>query len=126
MTPAEFEAEWARCAQWIDAARLHGAPQSLEQIKEGIVEGRYQFWPAVDAAVITQVVRGVRPELNIYLAGGALERLRDMLPVLELYGRSMECVSVTILGRVGWQRTFLTKEMGYKLTMVQLEKPIHG
>lgn len=111
---AAFEREWRRCSPWIEAA-LHagGDGTTLEDVYQAVVSGRMHFWPALDAAVVTQLCsRG--QELNIYLAGGSLERLREMLHSLEAFGTAMGCKIVTILGRPGWARSFLTRDAGYR------------
>mgnify|MGYP006908227837 CR=1 FL=1 len=117
MTPAEFEREWARCSHWIEAALRHGADHtSLEDVKEAIVAGHMYLWPAVDAAIVTQVVGSRRKECNLYLGGGSMATIERMIPVIEDYARSMGCEIMTVTGRRGWERTFLTKTAGYRPT----------
>lgn len=125
MSPEEFEREWERCKAWIEAA-LHrgGDMHTLDSIKEDIEEGRKEFWPVVDAAVVTQLIGPQLHEFNIYLAGGNMERLRDMLPTLEEYGKVQGCKIITIQGRVGWMRTFLVSELKYQPVAVLLGKEL--
>ncbi len=115
--------EWNRCKHWLDAA-LHrgGDTLTLDDVKARIESGQYILWPAPDSAVVTQICPG--GELNILLAGGTLERLADMLPSLEEFGRRMGCTLITILGRMGWSRSFVTRQMGYKAVAVLLGKPL--
>ena len=118
--------EWERCTPWLEAA-LHrgGDTLTLAEVKHRIAMGQYQFWPALDSAVVTQVIRGVEDEFNILLAGGNLQTLQQMLPHLERYGRDMGCSLVTVLGRRGWERTFLCREAGYRPVATLYGKRLH-
>jgi len=124
---AAFEAEWARCSGWLDAA-LHrgGDTLTLAEAKARVQEGLYQFWPGLDAAAVTQLCRGGEIlELNVLLGGGNMATLRAMLPAIEQFGRDAGCSLITVLGRLGWQRSFLTAERGYKPIAVLLGKPLN-
>jgi hypothetical protein len=108
--------EWNRLKHHIEAA-LHrgGDTLTIEDVEARIRSGQYTFWPGIDSAVVTQVIIGsTETELNILLAGGTLSELEKMMPHLENYGRDMGCSLVTVLGRLGWDRSFLTKRLGYK------------
>jgi hypothetical protein len=111
----ELVTEWARCRRWLDAA-LHrgGDTQTLDDVFARVYDGTYQFWPTPDAAVVTQIIPGRDKEFNIYLAGGSMARLEHMMPVLERYAQSQDCTIVTVLGRRGWERSFLCQKLGYK------------
>ena len=110
-----FEEQWARCAPWLEGA-LHrgGDTLTLAMVRTRIGEGQYQFWPAPAGAVVTQVIHGeTEKEFNILLAGGTLDQLEEMMPSLEAFGRAQGCVLFTVLGRRGWERTFLCQRFGY-------------
>lgn len=47
-----------------------------------------------------------------------------MLPDIEAFARTAGCRLITILGRRGWERTFLTREAGYKAVAVLLGKEL--
>lgn len=115
--PAEaFEAEWERCAPWIEAALVHShGAYGLGDVKASVEARQSRFWAGVNAAAVTQVERHPNfPTLSIWLAGGDLDELRhDMLPQMEAHGREQGCRFVTILGRPGWARAINYQPMYY-------------
>ncbi len=116
--------EWLRCKGWIEAA-LHrgGDTLTIEDVEERLASGQYVFWPALDSAMVTQVCKGrLENELNILLAGGRMGTLEAMLPSVEKFGRDMGCSLITVLGRKGWERSFVTQRAGYKTIAVLLGK----
>lgn len=109
-----FEQEWARCAPWIEAA-LHrgGDTLTLDEVKARVLRLEMQFWPAPEGAVISQVIPPGQ-EFNILLAGGTMEQLEAMMPSLEQFAGNIGCTLITVLGRRGWERSFLTQRFAYK------------
>lgn len=121
----DFEAQWDRCADWLQAALNAGQELlTLDDVKQRVCSGQYQFWPAQDSAAITQVIDG--HELNIPLAGGKMETLRDAISVIEEFGVRMGCSKMTVVGRLGWARSFLTKEAGFEPVAMVFCKRIGG
>jgi len=122
----EFESEWERCKPWLDAA-LHrgGDTLTIDEVKSRVLSEQYQVWFALDSAAVTQVIRGTTDEFNILLAGGTMDTLEAMLPYMEQYGRDMGCSLVTVLGRRGWERTFLCREAGYTPVATLYGKRLH-
>lgn len=110
-----FVKEWDRCAPWLDAA-LHrgGDTLTLNDVFDRVQRGLYHFWPAEDAAAVTQIIPGKRTEFNVLLGGGNMDTLKPMLEEMERFARAAGCVLMTILGRRGWERTFVTREAGFK------------
>lgn len=125
MTAEEFEYEWERCQGWIIQA-LHegGDPLTIDDVRMQIENGEMEFWPAADSAIVTQLVGPARRDLSIFLAGGSLDTLKNMLPTLEDFARHMGCTKVSIQGRLGWSRSFLTTEAGYKAIAIVLGKEL--
>lgn len=91
------------------------------------MQGRRQFWSAPDCAIVTGLTGPDLTICNIYLAGGTLASLEHKLPAIEQFAREAGCTQMTILGRLGWQRTFLTRTAGYDtiamLYTKELERP---
>lgn len=104
-----FEAEWARCAAWIEAAlERSGATHSLADVRGLVLDRDAQFWPGRDAAIVTELHIYPRARvLHLWLAGGDLHELTDeLLPKVEAWGRDTEhCTRSTVMGRAGWERT---------------------
>jgi hypothetical protein len=107
-----FDAEWARCAPWLDAALDHaGRTHSLDDVKAAIDRGEARFWPGLASALVAAVEQdpGER-RLLIWLAGGARGELEDkLLPLAEAWGRASGCRRALVIGRDGWARTLRTK-----------------
>jgi len=117
--------ELTRCRTWIESALEYaGGTHTFDDIAAGVLSTRYQLWPNHNSAVITEIV--VYPQLkdlHYFLAGGNLDELKAMRPVIEGWGRSMGCSRVTLAGRKGWERTFL-KDEGYKPEWFVLTKEL--
>lgn len=107
-----LDAEWARCAPWLDAALAHaGRTHSLEDVKAAVARGEARFWPGERSGLVAAVEQdpGER-RLLIWLAGGARGELQDeLLPLAEAWGRARGCRRVLVIGRPGWERTLRSK-----------------
>ena len=124
-----FPAEWERCRPYLESALHRGGDLlTIEDVRERVETGLYEFWPGPDSALVTQVIPGSggRAELNILLGGGNMETLREMVPCIEAFAREIGVSLITVLGRTGWSRSFLTKEMGYRPVAVLLGKELKG
>jgi hypothetical protein len=107
-----FEAEWARCAPWLDAALVHaGRTHSLADVRAAIDRGEARFWPGVASALVAALENdpGER-RLLIWLAGGERGELENhILPLAEGWGRENGCRRALVIGRAGWERTLKSK-----------------
>lgn len=98
----------------VAALEFSGGTHTVEDIAVGLKTGRFQFWPGQNSAVVTEII--VYPQikdLHYFLAGGDLDELRLMRPLIEQWGKSLGCTRVSLAGRKGWERTFL-KDEGYE------------
>jgi hypothetical protein len=109
------EEDFERLRHHVAAAlEYSGGTHKIEDIAEGIRRGQFQLWPGRDSAVVTEII--VYPQLkdlHYFLAGGDLDELRLMRPLIEQWGKSVGCSRVSLAGRKGWERTFL-KDEGYE------------
>lgn len=119
MTPAE---DILRCRPWIeDALAYSGGTHTFADVVNGIVDGRMQFWPAPRGCAVTEIVVYPRKRvLHVFLAGGDMDQILDMINSAVEWGKGQGCAGMTIAGRHGWQRV-LAKH-GYKPVMTVLEK----
>ena len=103
-----------RLAQYVKAALEYSAgTHTIEDVAQGVEGGRFQFWPGINSAVITEIIVYPRlKNLHYFLAGGDLDELKIMRPYIESWGKQNGCTRVTLAGRKGWARTFLADE-GY-------------
>jgi hypothetical protein len=117
--------ELARCRKWIeDALEYGGGTHTFDDIAAGVLSGKYQLFPNHNSAIVTQIV--VYPQLKnlqFFLAGGNLDEIKRMRPVIEEWGKSMGCTRATLSGRKGWERTFL-KDEGYEPRWYVLSKEL--
>jgi hypothetical protein len=119
------EEDLERLRHHVEAAlEYSGGTHGIEDIAEGLKKGRFQLWPANDSVVVTEIIVYPRlKNLHFFLAGGDLDELRLMRPLIESWGKSMGCTRVSLAGRQGWAKTFLRDE-GYKPKWFVLSKDL--
>lgn len=118
-----FEAEWARCAPWIEAALDVAETHGIDDVKAMVERRESRFWAGRQCAAVTDVQVWPRARwLLIWLAGGDRAELEDqMLPKMEAYGREQGCSKAFIVGRPGWARTLKTRGYGVAAVTVTRE-----
>lgn len=125
MSPDVFAREWARVKPWLEQALEHsGSVDTIEDVHRGVIEGKCQLFLRPTGAAVTLVESTAKtPTLQIWLAGGDMAAMEEMLPDFEKVARILDCGKLAFLGRTGWQRTFLTNE-GFKPSAVLMEKTL--
>lgn len=117
--------ELERCRPWLEKAleRTDGAYE-WSDVLDGLASSHMQFWPAPKAAIVTQVVQSPRLKtLHVFLAGGDLDQVLDMVPSLEAFAAFNDCTALTMDGRRGWQRVL----KDWTATSVVMKKELsHG
>ncbi|MEY4863801.1 MAG: hypothetical protein RLZ51_1896 [Pseudomonadota bacterium] len=115
-------AELLRCRPWIeDALEYSGGTHAFEDVVQGIVEGRMQLWPAARGCAVTEIVLYPRKSvLHVFLAGGEMDQIIDMIDSAVEWSKGQGCTSMTIAGRHGWARVL--GKYGYRPVMTVLEK----
>jgi hypothetical protein len=103
---ARAAAEFARCRPWLEAALEYAdGTHTIEDVAEGVERGAFHFWPGKACAAVTQVLEYPRARfLLIFLAGGNMQELVDMIPSWKSWGAYLGCSKLTLAGRPGWQR----------------------
>ena len=95
------------------ALEYSGGTHNFDDIAEMVEKQQLQLWPAKDSVVLTEIIVYPRlKNLHYFLAGGDLDELSRMRPMIESWGKSLGCTRVTLAGRRGWAKTFL-KDEGY-------------
>jgi len=119
-----LDAELERCRKWIEAAlEYSGGTHDFDDIVEAVKLGAMQFWPAEDAAAITEIITFPKKKvLHIFLAGGNMDTIVDMNASAEYFAKMNGCSGLTIAGRKGWAKVL--KETGYSEAFVTLKKDI--
>jgi len=109
------EEDFERLRHHVAAAlEYSGGTHKVEDFVEGLVGGRFQFWPGRGSAVVTSII--VYPQLkglHYFLAVGDLDELALIRPLIGPWCTSLCCSRVSLAGRKGWERTFL-KDEGYE------------
>lgn len=98
--------ELERCREFIEPALVYsGGTHEWEDIVEGVHKAHMQLWANKDAAAITEIIQYPRKKvLNVFLAGGEMGQLIEMLESAKAWGNAQGCDTITMSGRRGWLR----------------------
>lgn len=99
MSPEHVSREWLRCREWLLPAMLDATE---DDVLMDLLGNQAQLWRGDEAAVVTRLI--TPNQLHIWLGGGSLPRLVDLIPGLIAWGRQQGCEWVTVKGRKGWSR----------------------
>lgn len=117
---------WEACRPHLEAAiERSGGNVSLDYVRARLEDGSNttHLWPGRRAAAVTEVCWfGERPVLNIWLAGGDMTELMEMLRAGEEFAKTLGCVAVRVEGRRGWVRQL--REYGYEPIAYTVEKEL--
>jgi len=107
-----------------NALEYSGGTHELLDVVVGVGEGRYQMWPGQDSIIITEIVNFPKKRVcNFFLAGGSLEELEPMVPMIEAWAKEQGCNAISLVGRKGWTRSFL-RDRGYTVIHCEMAKEI--
>ena len=114
-----------RLRQHVEAAlEYSGGTHQFEDVLEMVEKNQLQVWPAIQSIVLTEIIVYPRlKNLHYFLAGGDLDELSRMRPMIESWGKSLGCTRVSLAGRRGWAKTFL-KDEGYSPQWTVLAKKL--
>jgi hypothetical protein len=105
----------------IERALAEGYGQmNYADVVDSIKRGEFQFWSSENSCVVTTIDVFPRiKQLTVILGAGDLQEIDETIrPVIESWAREINCDTMLIMGRPGWQRAL----EGYKRTAVVLEK----
>jgi hypothetical protein len=97
-----------RALAYLEEARKVSDAEPLEEVVRRINRGFAHLWLGDDCVGVTEFTP---MSLHIWLAGGDLKELLDMLPDVESFARFHGVNRVEFGGRKGWFRLF--KRYGY-------------
>lgn len=93
-------------------------------IEAAVATGDMQRWDGDHSVIVTEVRQAPRRRiLNFFLAEGNLVELRTMVPPILAWGKEHGCTSASMVGRFGWQRTWLVTD-GWKAAAVVMERDL--
>ena len=94
----------------LEPALEYDNTHNMQDVADCIDSCTMQLWPGTNSAVVTQVQNFPRMKvLHIFLAGGNLEELETLTPHIQKFAEYMGCQKITLTGRKGWSRTFVSK-----------------
>lgn len=105
----------------IERALKEGYGQmNFNDVIEYIKNGEFQFWSSENSCVITTIdIFPQVKQLTVVIGAGDLKEIDDVIrPVIEEWARHIQCDTMLIMGRPGWERAL----DGYRRTAVVLEK----
>jgi hypothetical protein len=110
-----MEAEFSRCWPWLKEAVARGGDTHRKRhVLARIADGRAQFWPLPNAAIVTEIVTydtGLK-DIRFWLAGGEKDEITAAKPAIEAWGKRQGCSRAIIYGRKGWSRVLPDYEPG--------------
>lgn len=115
----------------IDANRHHieaaleysGGTHDYESVREAILNGKMQLWPAENSAAVTEIAEYARRTvIHVFLAGGDLDEIARGIDTVAAWGKAQGCSSMTISGRRGWVRVL--DKHGFRPTLVTMERDL--
>lgn len=78
---------------------------SLDDVWQAVQEGKAQFWPGRTSALVTEIKVYPRGKvLNVWLAGGVLDEIRNIVPFIRSFGSEKGCTKIALTGRKGWAK----------------------
>lgn len=101
--------DFSRYKRHISSALVYaGDTHSADDVLAMIAAGALTGWPGPDSVIVTEVITYPRQKLlHFFLAAGVRRELAAMTPHILDWGRSQGCTRASLVGRKGWQRTFL-------------------
>ena len=97
-----------------DALQYADGTHTVADVQAMLVNGQAQLWPGIESAVVTQIRQTPQKKvLNVFLAGGEMAEIRQLMPLLYAWAKAEGCTSGQFMGRKGWERTFAVKEQGW-------------
>lgn len=110
----DWVSDWGMAVTHLEEALAHDAHDTrITTVRQLLSEGRVQLWVGKHSAAIVEPDEGL---LQVWLAGGELGELRDMMQDLAQWGKIRQFRKIVVYGRKGWQRTL---KMRHKWTVLE-------
>jgi hypothetical protein len=110
----------------IESALVYsGGTHTFQDVADMVLAGKAQIWPAPRGVAITEIIEYPQKRvLHVFLGAGELDQLLDMIKSAEDWGRTQGCTSLTMSGRLGWQRVL--DKHGFKPVLITMEREVNG
>lgn len=108
---SENSLDFSRFRTHIEAALSHSEnTHQFEDVAKMVAAGEAMLWPGPASVICTETIdHPQRRILNFFLAGGTMPELEAMTPLVLEWGKEQGCSMATLVGRRGWERTFLAR-----------------
>jgi hypothetical protein len=111
-----------------DALDACADPTPLEEVFRTVLEQEAFLWTWGDCGMIATVREyphaSNHRECLVWLGWGNRAVLEDGLAAVEAWAKASGAKNMSVMGRKGWERTFLTRRSGYRPTAVLYTKEI--
>lgn len=102
-----------------------GGTHHPRDVLDGLMSGDYQLWTYGDSAVVTEIYEYPRKKVcHIFLAGGNMQDIRELHVMIEEWAKEKGCSSLSLAGRKGWARSFLTSDQDWSIDLVLMSKDL--
>lgn len=117
--------DFERAAPWLEAALYADDERplwTLGDVKRDLEARRSHLWMGDASAMVTTISDWANGEriIEAWLAGGEMQEILAMTPVLEDWGRRVGCTQAHVQGRRGWVRAL--SPQGYSHYATTLRK----
>lgn len=87
------------------ALAFAGDTHTVEDVVQGVRQGRLQAWTQGDSFVVTTITRSPqRAYLDVFLAVGSLDEVMSLQPKLEDFAKAHGLHALRMIGRKGWRK----------------------
>lgn len=104
----ELLLEWELCRDaLLPAIEMTHGTHTEDDVIAGLLSGQFKLWRNESSALVTDITVFPRMKtINVFLAGGDLEKILPLQTDIENYGRKNGCQRATMLAvRDGWLKT---------------------
>lgn len=112
--------------QRISKALEHGGgTYELDDVIEGLHDGRFQIFWNDYGVCITEIVNGPRRSyLNCFVVAGELPGVMELQSKIDEFAREMGCAYLMTTARLGWQKVL--PQFGWDKTSVVFTRPVRA
>jgi len=118
-----FQKEWDERVQYIEAAlQKGGEPFTVDDVYELVCTGMAHFEPVEDGAAVFFFHNYPQKRLlRIWLYGGNLPSIEQVLDAAHEHAKRLQCDGIELDGRKGWERILKPHGFDYKRAVLVKE-----
>lgn len=117
LTPEEKMAKIAR------ALKHGGGTHSLQDVLDGLLEGKYQLFENDDGVCVTEIMEAPKGRyLHCWIVAGRLPEVMQLQDAVERHALTNSCRFMSTSGRFGWQTVL--PHYGWKPSQIVFTKEL--